>query len=72
MQTSVAALLLVTSAVVIGCIVVNYAVNIVEQTLDTNNAPQLDRLKNLEDKFLNENSGGYNQTLPGLSDQLPP
>ena len=72
MQTSVATLLLVTSAVVIGCVVVNYAVNIVEQTLDTDHVPQLDRLQNLEDKFLNENSNLYNQTLPELPDQPLP
>jgi|WetSurMetagenome_2_1015567.scaffolds.fasta_scaffold04688_7 hypothetical protein len=72
MQTSVAALLLVTSAVVISCFVVNYAVNIVEQTIDTDHNPQLDRLKNLEDKFLNENSNLYNQTLPELPDQPLP
>jgi hypothetical protein len=72
MQTSVATLLLVTSAVVIGCFVVNYTVNIVEQTLDTDHVPQLDRLQNLEDKFLNENSNLYNQTLPELPDQPLP
>jgi hypothetical protein len=72
MQTSVATLLLVTSAVVIGCFVVNYAVNIVEQTMDIDHVPQLDRLKNLEDKFLNENSNLYNQTLPELPDQPLP
>jgi len=72
MQTSVAALLLVTSAVVIGCFVVNYAVNIVEQTIDTDHVPQLDRLRTLEDKFLNENSNLFNQTLPELPDQPLP
>ena len=72
MQTSVSALLLVTSAVVICCFVVNYATNIVEQTINTDHVPQLDRLKNLEDKFLNENSNFYNQTLPELPDQPLP
>ena len=70
MQTSVATLLLVTSAVVIGCLVVNYAVNVVEQTLNTDNVPSLARLKSLEDKFLNENSNWYNQTLPDLPPEL--
>ena len=78
METSVAALLLLTSAVVIGCLVVNYAVNVVEQTLNTDNIPQMDRLRDLQNSFLNQTSNfnyDYNQTateLPSLGEVVPP
>jgi hypothetical protein len=71
-ESTVAALLLVTSAVVFACVVVSYAVNIAEQTLNTDNMPQLDRIKNLENNFLNQTSNIYNQTLPELPNQPPP
>lgn len=64
MQTSVAALLLLTSAVVLSCVVVSYAVSIVEQTLQTANIPQLQRIKDLQRSLLNETDSLLNQTLP--------
>ena len=54
MQTTVATLLFVTSAVVLACVVVNYAVEACEQTLDTESLPQFDRIRALEDNLLNQ------------------
>ena len=72
LETSVATLLLVTSAVVLACVVVNYAVSVVEQVLNTENIPQFDRIKNLENNLLNQTDRLFNQTQPGLPDQPPP
>ena len=72
METSVATLLLVTSAVVLAFVVVNYAVNITEQVLNTKNIPQLDRIKNFENNIFNQTDRVFNQTQPQLPDQPPP
>ncbi len=72
METSVATLLLVTSAVVLACVVVNYAVNITEQVLNNKNIPQLDRIKNFENNIFNKTDRLFNQTQPQLPDQPPP
>ena len=72
METSVATLLLVTSSVVLACVVVNYAVSVVEQVLSTENIPQFDRIKNFENNLLNQTDRLFNQTQPGLLDQPPP
>jgi flagellar biosynthesis protein FliQ len=45
MQTTVATLLFVTSPVLLACVVVNYTVAIFEQTLDTEDSPQIDRIQ---------------------------
>lgn len=66
METSVATLLLVTSAVILTCVVVNYAMAVVEQTLNTDNIPQLDHMKSLTDKLLNQTDTLYNQTIPDI------
>ena len=66
MQTSVATLLLLTAAVIITCIVVNYAVTVVEQTLNTQNNPELTRLKNLESSVMNQTDQVLNETQPLL------
>ena len=72
MQTSVATLLLVTAAVVLACVVVNYAVTVVEQTLDTENIPQLDRIKKLESNIINQTNQLLNETQPQLPSQPMP
>lgn len=53
MQTSVAMLLFVTSSVLLACIVIDYAVVIFEQSLDTENSSQIERIRNLESMVLN-------------------
>jgi hypothetical protein len=67
LEASVAALILVVSAVVLACVVVDYAVNIVEATLDTSDLPQLVRLREMQDAFLNATDTLSNSTLPAPS-----
>ena len=72
METTVATLLLVTSTIVLACVVVNYAVTVIEQTLNTQNIPQLDRLKSIQDNILNQTDRMFNDTLPQLPTDPPP
>ncbi|MDG6223046.1 MAG: hypothetical protein IAX21_01630 [Candidatus Bathyarchaeota archaeon] len=61
MQTTVATLLFVTSAVILACVVVDYAVVACEQTLDTESLPQFERIRALENKLLNQTDTLINQ-----------
>jgi hypothetical protein len=61
MQTTVAALLFVTSAVILACVVVEFAVVTCEQTLDTENAPQMDRIRKMENMLLNQTDNLFNE-----------
>jgi predicted PurR-regulated permease PerM len=61
MQTSVVALLFVTSAVILACIVVEFAVATFEQTLDTEDAPQIDRIRKMENMILNQTDNLFNE-----------
>jgi len=54
LETAVATLLLVTASVVLACVVVTYAVTSIEQTINTQNIPQIAQLKNFENRLLNE------------------
>ncbi len=78
MQTTVATLLFVTSAVVLACVVVDYAVTACEQTLDTESLPQFDRIRALEDNLLNQTDTvinefvSLNQTYPESAEQIVP
>jgi len=78
MQTTVATLLFVTSAVILACVVVDYAVVIFEQTLDTEDMPQIDRIRTLENIILNQTDNlineieSLNQTTTQPIDQIMP
>ncbi len=72
METSVATLLLVASAVVLACVVVNYTVSVFEQTLNTQNIPELDRIHSLQDQILNQTSAMLNQTQNAVPELPPP
>ncbi len=78
MQTTVATLLFVTSAVILACVVVDYAVVIFEQTLDTEDMPQIDRIRTLENIILNQTDNlineieALNQTTTQPIDQIMP
>ncbi len=78
MQTTVATLLFVTSAVILVCVVVDYAVVIFEQTLDTEDMPQIDRIRTLENIILNQTDNlineieALNQTTTQPIDQIMP
>jgi len=72
MQVPMATLLLVTSAVILTCVVVDYAVVTVEQTLQNPNLPQLDRLRALEASLLNQTDSLFSQTQPVPQDTPVP
>ena len=72
MQTVVATLLLVVSAVILACVVIDYAIVTVEQTLQTTNIPQIDRIKKIESSILNQTDNLFNQTHPELPDAIQP
>ncbi|TET27983.1 MAG: hypothetical protein E3J73_01555 [Candidatus Bathyarchaeum sp.] len=78
MQTTIATLLFVTSAVILACVVVDYAVVIFEQTLDTEDTPQIDRIRTLENIILNQTDNlineieALNQTDTQPIDQIMP
>jgi len=70
MEVTVASLLLITASVVLACICVTYAVNIVQQTLNQTNIPASAQIKNMESSLLNQTQALYNQTQTGPL-QLP-
>ena len=78
MQTTVATLMFVTSAVILACVVVDYAIVTFEQTLDTEDMPQMDRIQKMEDMILNQTDNlfseleSYNQTQIQQIDQILP
>jgi len=61
MQTTVATLLFVTSAVILACVVVEYAVVTCERTLDTEDAPQMDRIREMENMILNQTDNLFDE-----------
>jgi hypothetical protein len=61
MQTTVAGLIFVTSAVILACVVVEFAVVTCEQTLDTENSPQIDRIRKMENMLLNQTDNLFNE-----------
>jgi hypothetical protein len=71
-QTTVASLLLITATVVLTCVVIDYAVAVVQTTLQTDNIPQLDRIRNMENAWLNQTDSLINQTMPFPTDSPVP
>ena len=72
LETTVATLLLVASTLILACVVVDYAVSVMEQTLSTQNIPQLDRIRSIQDSILNQTDQLFNGTLGQLPTQPPP
>jgi hypothetical protein len=64
MESSVAALLLVTSTVVLSCIVVVYAVDTVQQSF-SGQSPQMQLINSIQERILNQTSL-FNGTLPEM------
>jgi len=60
-QTTVATLLLITSAVLLTCVVIDYAVGIIQQTLNTDNIPQLAKIRDIENRIQNQTDSLFNQ-----------
>ena len=78
MQATVATLSFVTAAVLLSCVVVEFAVVTCEQTLDTENMPQMDRIRQMEETIVNQTSNllseieSFNQTDIQPIDQILP
>ena len=70
MEAAVATLLLVTASIVLACVVVTFAVTTIEQTINTQNMPELAQLKNFENRLLNE-TYVINGTLPQVPNPTP-
>lgn len=70
LETAVATLLLVVASVVLACTVVTYAVTTIEQTVNTQNMPELNQLKIFENNLLNQ-TNIMNGTLPQLPTPSP-
>jgi hypothetical protein len=70
LETAVATLLLVVASVVLACTVITYAVATIEQNVNTQNMPELNQLKNLENSLLNQ-TYVVNGTLPQLPNPTP-
>jgi hypothetical protein len=68
MQGTVAALILLTSAIILSCLVVQYAVVAVQHTLQTTNLPQLNNIMDFQNSPLNQTSDIFNQTQIQLPD----
>jgi hypothetical protein len=60
METTVAALLMVTASVILACVVVNYVVSIVQITVDTHNFPEVNKLQDYVNNLSNETQGTMN------------
>jgi hypothetical protein len=71
-QTTVATLLLITSAVLLTCVVIDYAVGIIQQTLNTDNIPQLAKIRDIENRIQNQTDSLFNQAPPELPTQQSP
>ena len=72
MQSSVATLLLVTAAVMLVCVVINYSVSVMEQSLSPKNSALLDPARNLASKLQNQTNQFVNDIQPELPSQPPP
>jgi hypothetical protein len=77
MQSTLASLLLITACVALTCVVVEYAILTMEQTLHTSNLPQMERIRALENSMLNQtesllNGFSGNLTLQQPQSTLPP
>jgi len=67
METSVATLLIVVSAVILASIVIDYTVAVFEETLKTDSLPQMDRIRDLQDFLLNQTDRLLNETQGEIS-----
>lgn len=69
LQTSVATLMLVTAAVVLCCIVINYSVTIAQQTANNATNPYYGQMENLTRQLSDQTTQLFNQTQqpnPGI------
>ena len=71
MQTTIATVLLITASVMLTCVVIDYAVSVMQTTLQTTNIPQLDRLRSIQNSLLNQTDSLWNQTQALPQNTLP-
>jgi hypothetical protein len=71
LETGVAALLLITASVAFACVVVDFAISSMQQTLNVTNNPQFDRLKSIENSLLNQ-TDLFSLNPPQLPTSPPP
>jgi len=72
MQNTLSALLLVVASVMLCCVVIDYAVGMVQSTVQTDNNPHLQQVKDLETSILNQTQVLLNQTMPTPQGTVPP
>jgi hypothetical protein len=73
METPVAALLLITASVLFACIVVDYAINIMNDTVNGDLTGKLVQFKNSTDNIFNQYMNDYESfAQPTLTPQPPP
>ena len=71
MQTTVVTLLLITTSVVFACVAIDYAVSAIQNSLNTTNIPQLDRIKSIESNLMNQ-TDAFSGTQPQLPSEPSP
>ncbi len=72
MQSTLASLLLISAVVVSTCIVISYGIVIMEETVQIENFPQLDRLRSLGYTIENQTQNLQNQTKALIPNEAPP
>ena len=72
MQSTLTTLLIITSAVALARVAVNYALTAAEQTLKPENLPQMERIRNLENMLLNLTDSMFNGTMGLPIPEVPP
>ncbi len=72
MQTELSVLLLITASVLITSVVISYAVNIVQTTLNTTELPELERIAAIQRSVLNQTQTMLNQTESAVTNQTSP
>ena len=72
MQVPLTSLLLITAAVLLTCVVIDYSVNVVQNTINTRNSPEIDKIKNLENNVLNQTNNLLEQNGLANSSQTTP
>jgi hypothetical protein len=73
MESTVATLLLLTSSVVLACVVIGFAVNTLEQATNTASNPDTQQISHIQSELGNliNQTQTNNGTIPQLPDQQP-
>lgn len=71
MQAQVASLLLIVSSVAFASVVVGFATVVMQQSLDINSNPQIERIQDLQDQMLNQTSSWLDDLDQALNQTQP-